>query len=46
MGAPRLTTFSAFDDLEQNDGYVSRKEECKVPMLVSSAPNQVHLKVF
>ena len=32
--------------MEQNDGYVNRKEECKVPMLVSSAPNQVHFKVF
>ena len=46
MGAPRLTTSSAFDVMEQNDGDFNSEDECKIPMLVSSVPNQIHFKVF
>ena len=32
--------------MEQTGGGFYREEECKIPMLVSSASNQVHFKVF
>ena len=41
-----MKTFSAFDVMEQNGGDFNREEECKISMLVSSASNQVHVKVF
>ena len=37
---------SAFNVMEQTGGGFYREEECKIPMLVSSASNQVHFKVF
>ena len=41
-----MKTRSAFDVMEQTGGGFYREEECKIPMLVSSASNQVHFKVF
>ena len=46
LGVPTLKTHSAFDVMEQTGGGFYRGEECKIPMLVSSASNQVHFKVF
>ena len=46
LGVPTVKTFSAFDVMEQNGGDFNREEECKISMLVSSASNQVHVKVF
>ena len=45
LGVPTVKTRSAFDVMEQTGGGFYR-EECKIPMLVSSASNQVHFKVF
>ena len=41
-----MKTRSAFDVMEQTSGGFYHEEECKIPMLVSSASNQVHFKVF
>ena len=41
-----MKTFSAFDEVEENRGDFNREEECKISMLVCSALNQVHFKVF
>ena len=46
LGVPTVITFSAFDVVEKNRGDFNREEECKISMLVSSASNQVHFKVF
>ena len=46
LGVPTVKTRSAFDVMEQTGGGFYREEECKIPMLVSSASNQVHFKVF
>ena len=46
LGVPTVKTRSAFDAMEQTGGDFYREEECKIPMLVSSASNQVHFKVF
>ena len=46
LGVPTVKTFSAFDVMEQHGGDFNREEECKIFMLVSSASNQVHFKVF
>ena len=46
LGVPTLKTHSAFDVMEQTGGGFYREEEYKIPMLVSSASNQVHFKVF
>ena len=46
LGVPTVKTFAAFDVMEQTGGGFYREEECKIPMLVSSASNQVHFKVF
>ncbi|KAM7437924.1 hypothetical protein ABFA07_012532 [Porites harrisoni] len=41
LGVPTVKTRSAFDVMEQTGGGFYREEECKIPMLVSSASNQV-----
>lgn len=41
-----MKTVSAFDVAEENRGDFNREEECKISMLVCSALNQVHFKVF
>lgn len=46
LRVPTVKTSSAFDVMEQTGGGFYREEECKIPMLVSSASNQVHFKVF
>ena len=46
LGVPTVKTRSAFNVMEQTGGGFYREEECKIPMLVSSASNQVHFKVF
>ena len=46
LGVPTVKTCSTFDVMEQTGGGFYREEECKIPMLVSSASNQVHFKVF
>ena len=46
LGVPTVKTHSAFDVMEQTGGGLFREEDCKIPMLVSSASNQVHFKVF
>ena len=46
LEVPTVKTRSAFDVMEQTGGGFYREEECKIPMLVSSASNQVHFKVF
>ena len=46
LGVPTVKTCAAFDVMEQTGGGFYREEECKIPMLVSSASNQVHFKVF
>ena len=46
LGVPTVKTCSAFDVMEQTGGGFYREEECKILMLVSSASNQVHFKVF
>ena len=46
LGVPTVKTCSAINVIEQNGGDFYREEECKIEMLVSSASNQVHFKVF
>ena len=42
LEVPTVKTCSAFDVMEQTGGGFYREEECKIPMLVSSASDQVH----
>ena len=46
LGLSTVKTRSAFDVMEQTGGGFYREEECKIPMLVSSALNQVHFNDF
>ena len=46
LGVPTVKTCAAFDVMEQTGGGFYREEECKIPMLVSSASNQVRFKVL
>ena len=46
LGVPTVKTCGAFDVMEQTGGGFYREEECKIPMLVSSASNQVRFKVL
>ena len=46
LEVPTVKTCFAFDVMEQTGSGFYREEECKIPMLVASASNQVHFKVL
>ena len=47
LGVTKVKACSVFDEIRQNGrGFNRDWEECKIPMLVSLASNQVHFKVF
>ena len=47
LGVTKVKACSVFDEIRQNGcGFYRDWEECKIPMLVSSASNHVHFKAF